>query len=70
MRTALGILDDYPSLPATSEVDDQYLNVYIMLKRVIIKARGRVTKQARDNDSNPMENANPNPILYSRKYVV
>ena len=42
---AKGIPDESPSLPATSEVNDQYLNIELMLPHGSIKARGHVTKR-------------------------
>ena len=41
--------DDSPSLPATSEVNDWYFNVGLVLPRGSDKARGHVTKHSRDN---------------------
>ena len=41
-----------------------------MLPRGSVEARGRVTKRSRDNYGNPIGNYKPNPILYSRQYVV
>ena len=62
---AEGIPDKYPSLPATSEVNFSYLNVDLILPRGTGKSRGHLTKRARDNDGNPMGDANPNPTLKS-----
>ena len=61
-----GIPDMAPSVPATTEMNDQYLNVDVMLPRGVNEARGRVTARAQDSDGNPMVLANPNPILDSR----
>ena len=41
-----------------------------MVPHVSGESRGLMTKRARDNGGNPMEHANPNPILESRQYVV
>ena len=67
---AKGIPDESPSLPATSEVNDYYLNVDLMVPHVSSESRGLITKRARDNDGNPMEHANTIPILDSRQYDV
>ena len=40
-----GSLDESPSLPSTSEVNDQYLNIDLVLHHGRYKARGHVTKQ-------------------------
>ena len=63
-------MEDYPSLPATSEVNNWYLNVDLMLPCGSGETRGRVNKRAQYNDGNPVGNAKPNPILDSRQYVV
>ena len=59
-----------PNVPATSEFNDKYLNVDLMITHRGEEARGRVNKKARDNDENPMGRANANPILESHQYVV
>ena len=63
---ARGSPDKYPYRPATSEVNDQYLNVDLMLPRRSGKSRGRVTKRAQDNAGNLMVHANPHPIIDSK----
>ena len=65
-----GSPDMAPSVPATTELNDQYLNVDLMLPRGGNEARGRVTARAQDSDGNPMGLDNPNPILDSRQYIV
>jgi len=58
-----GSPDDLPDVPATSEWQDQYVNVDLMFPRGTSLARGRVTKRKRDDQGSPMGNANQNPIL-------
>jgi len=41
-----------------------------MFPRGTSLARGRVTKRKRDDEGLPMGNANPNPILDTRQYIV
>ena len=41
-----------------------------MLPRGDEMAMGRVTKRARDSDSNPLGTAHENPILDTRQYIV
>ena len=50
----------------TSEVGDNYLNVEIILPRGPSLERGCVISRKRDNNSNPIGNANANPVLDSR----
>ena len=57
-------------VPATTELNDQYLNVDFMLPCGGNEARGRVTARAQGSDGNPMGLANPNPILDSCQYIV
>ena len=62
-----GSPDTASSVPVTTELNDQYLNVDLMLLRGGNKVGGRVTARARDSDGNPMGLAYPNPILDSRQ---
>ena len=64
------IPDTDPSVPTTTELNDQYLNVDLILFRGGNEARGCVTAQAQDYDGNPMGLANPNPILDSCQYIM
>ena len=63
-------LEEFPYFPASSEFNEHNLSVDLVPPHSSDEARGRVTKQARENGSNKMGYANPNLILDSRQYVM
>eukprot|EP00804_Cyclotella_cryptica_P002927 CCRYP_013278-RA/>CCRYP_013278-RA protein AED:0.25 eAED:0.29 QI:0/0/0/1/1/1/2/0/233 len=67
-----GRMPDPPDeeLDATPEVGDSYVNTEVMLSRGDCMARGKVVRQKRDAEGNPIGRANNNPILDTRQYEV
>jgi len=63
---------DHGDAEITPEMGDNYLSAEIMLPRGGTMVRGRVAMRKRDWDGNPigLANANSNPILDTRSYVV
>ena len=54
----------------TTEVNDKFVNVEIILPCGDEMSMGQVTKRARDSDGNLLGTAHENPILDTRQYIV
>jgi hypothetical protein len=60
---------DHSNLEVTPEMGDNYLNAEISVPQKGTLAKGRITSQKRDNNSNPIGLANANSILDTREYM-
>jgi hypothetical protein len=60
---------EYGNAEVTPKIGDNYLSAELMLPKVGVLVKGRVTARKRARDGKPVGRANDNPILDTRSYI-